>query len=196
MLSVTLAYTRVLSTRAVPSTYNRAEAARHGAFSIHQLSRWRRVILDPGARRSRAYARVHTCASHCSLQLRVTSRVQTMSFRFARLRILPIPLLPSLNARDSPCSSPPFCLRASRCTRIRAPTRFFLGSRRVPRRSAHSVGRFAISPRASSIFYTFLLRFIFLFRFKIFPFLFLSLIKFALYFVSPLVAQYLSRALW
>lgn len=71
-----------------------------------------------------------SCFSHCSLQLRVTSRVQTMSFRFARLRILPIPLF--LHWAQSPAPSSPLFLSSarSRCTRICAPTRLFLDSRR------------------------------------------------------------------
>lgn len=60
-------------------------------FLFTSLYHWRQVILDLEAhavRKRYICTRVHTRASHCSLQLRVTSRVQTMSFRFARLRIL------------------------------------------------------------------------------------------------------------
>lgn len=45
--------------------------------------------------KARTHTRAHSRLTHCSLQYRVTSRVQTMSFRFARLRILPIPLFSS-----------------------------------------------------------------------------------------------------
>lgn len=84
---------------------------------------WRQVTLDLEEHTVRecVCTRVCTLASHCSLQLRVTSRVQTMSFRFARLRILPIPLFP---LRDLPPRRlRRFCHLRVRM-RIRAPTRF------------------------------------------------------------------------
>lgn len=73
-------------------------------------------------------------ASHCSLQLRVTSRVQTMSFRFARLRILPaLSLSVFLERGGSPArvSAVPSARPRRACTRIRAPTRLPLRFRDV-----------------------------------------------------------------
>lgn len=80
----------------IPHAYKRSTL-----FLFTTAYGWRQVILDLGVTygiRECVCTHVHVRASHCSLQLRVTSRVQTMSFRFARLRILSIPLFLPYNA--------------------------------------------------------------------------------------------------
>lgn len=118
----------ILITQAVSSICNPTRThKRLTLFLFTSLCGWRQVTLDLGvhAVRECVCTHVHVRASHCSLQLRVTSRVQTMSFRFARLRILPIPLF--LPYARSPTSTRlrRFCHLRVRM-RIRAPTRFFL----------------------------------------------------------------------
>lgn len=156
MLSVTLAYTWILIIRAVPSIRNYRDSLLWRFFLFTSLT-----ALTSGNPRPRGMPLASVCTrAHLRLSLFVTITSDvTGANNVIPLRTPSHSAYPSpsfLKRMTLPLSSRPFCLRASRCTRIRAPTRFFLESRRAPRRSSHSVGRFHQNCTSSfSVYYTF-----------------------------------------
>lgn len=142
MLSVTLAYTWILIIRAVLWICNYRGSLLWRFFLFTSPT-----ALTSGNPRPRGMPLASVCTrAHLRLSLFVTITSDvTGANNVIPLRTPSHSAYPSpsfLKRMTLPLSSRPFCLRASRCTRIRAPTRFFLESRRAPRRSSHSVGRF------------------------------------------------------